>query len=293
MAVTTSTNLSGVVYATMIEDLIIAYQYDYVTAPQYFRYRSLENTPSPTCSFPRYLKNAVASVATETTSLTPTTFDLTTTTAITVGRVGIAREISETALEDSIQGRALYTDEFVMDAAALYGEQLETDSTNLFSSVTASVGLSGVALSIATLIGAIAQQRVNKARGQQVIHLHDLQLKQAQQAQASTTAFTWSQFFMPNGDATNPQYGGTLMNQPIWSSGKNPTINTGADRAGCIWSQGTAKQYCAFAFVLKRNPSSLELPDVLQDAHIWASFMRYGFGIVANNFATKIVSVNA
>jgi hypothetical protein len=293
VAVTASGNLSAIVYAKVIEDLIIAYQYDQVTAPPYFRFRSIENTPSPTCGFPRYAKNSVGTVASETTSLTPTTFDLSSTTDLTVGRVGIAREISETALEDSIRGRALYTDEFVQDAAALYGEQLETDSTNLFSSVTASVGATGTALTIATLIAAIASQRVNKARGAQVIHLHDLQLKQLQQAQAASTALPWSQFFMPNGDATNPQYGGTLMNQPIWSSGKNPTANAGADRVGAIWAQGTNKRFCAFAFVLKRNPSSLELPDILQDAHIWASFMRYAFGIVANNFATKIVSVNA
>src|SRR5262249_48905049 len=159
----------------------IAYQYDNVTAPQFFRFRSLENTPSPTCSFPRFVKNSVGSVATETTSLIPTTFDLTSTVDITVSRVGIAREVSETVLEDTIRGRAIYVDDFVQDAAALYGEQLETDSTNQFGSVTASVGSSGVALTIATLIAAIASQRVNKARGAQVIHLHDLQLKQTQQ----------------------------------------------------------------------------------------------------------------
>lgn len=294
MGVTISTNLSAVVYAKVIEDLIIAYQYDSVTAPPFFRFRSIEGQATPTCGFPRYVKNATGSVGTETTSLTPTTFDLTNTTDLTVGRVGIAREISETALEDSIRGRALYTDEFVQDAALLYGEQLETDSTNLFGSVTASVGSSGVAMTVGTLIAAIAQQRVNKARGAQVFHLHDLQLKQTQQAQAASTAIPWAQFFMPNGDASNPQFGGTLMNQPIWSSGKNPTANAGADRVGCIWAQGQVnKKFAAFAFVLKRNPSSLELPDILQDAHIWASFMRYAFGIVANNFATKIISINA
>lgn len=293
MAVTISTNLSAIVYAKVIESLIIAYQYDQVTAPGYFRYKSIMDTAAPTAGFPRYVKNSVGTVATETTSLTPTTFDLTSTTDLTVGRVGIAREISETALEDSILGRAMFTDEFVKDAAVLYGEQLETDSTNLFSTVTASVGASGVALSIATMIAAIAQQRINKARGAQVFHLHDLQLKQLQQAQAASVAMPWAQFFSPNGDASNPQFGGFMMNQPVWSSGKNPTINAAADRAGAIWSQGQMNpRFCAFAFVLKRNPSSLELPDVLQDAHIWASYMRYAFGIVANNFATRVVSVN-
>lgn len=292
MAVTISTNVSATIYAKVIESLIIAYQYDDATAVPFFRYKSLVGESAPIASFPRYLKNSVAAVATETTSLTPTTFDLTTTVDVTVGRAGIAREVTNTVIEDSILGRALYTQELVMDAARLYGELLDTDGTALFSSVTANVGTTATALTIAIMVAGFSSQRVNKVRGPQVIHLHDLQLKQLQVAQAAATATPWSSFFAPNADST--QFGGYFMGAPIWSSSKNPTANAAADRVGAIYTQGqAAPQFAPFALVVKRTPSSLEQTDVLQDANIWASFMRYGVGIVANSFATKIISQNS
>jgi len=292
MAVTTSTNVTATIYAKIIETLIAMYQYDAVTAAVFFRYKSLMDMPSATASFPRYVKNTYPAVATETTSLTPTTFDLSSTVDIAVSRVGIAREITNTAIEDSVLGRALYVDELVQDAARLFGEQLDTDATALFPSITAAVGTTNVALTIAVMVQAMSTQRANKARGAQVFHLHDFQIKDLQTAQIAATATPWATFFAPNADGT--QFGGYFMNAPVWSSSKNPTVNAGVDRAGAVWSQGqAAPQYAAFALVMKRNPSSLEQTDILQDANIWASFARYGVGIPANSFATKIISKNA
>jgi hypothetical protein len=289
MAVTTSP--ASLIYAKIIETLIAMYQYDEVTAVPFFRYKSIMGMASATASFPRYNKDSMPSVATETTSLTPTTFSFTNV-DIAVARVGIAREVTETALEDTVVGRALYTDELVQDAARLFGEAMDTDGTAQFSSITASVGTTTVALTIATLVAGMASQRSNKARGAQIIHLHDLQLKQLQQAQAAATATPWATFFAPNND--NTAFGGYFMAAPVFASSKNPTANAAADRVGCIWSQGqAAKQYAALALVVKRLPSSLEQSDILQDAHIWASFARYGVGIPANNFATKIISQNS
>jgi hypothetical protein len=292
MAVSTSTTVAATIYAKVIESLIMMYQYDEATAVPFFRYKSLVGESAPVASFPRFNKDSVGTVATETTSLTPTTWTMTSTVDVTVGRVGIAREISNTAEEDSILGRAIRTNEWVQDAARLYGEQLDTDGTALFPSVTAVCGATTVALTIAALIAGFASQRANKARGSQVCHLHDLQLKQLQTAQAAATATPWATFFQPNADST--QFGGYFMGAPIWSSSKNPTANAAADRVGAIFSQGqAAPQYCAFALVVKRLPSSLEQTDILQDANIWASFMRYGVGMIANNFATKVLSANS
>jgi len=292
MAVTTSTDVTKTIYAKVIESLIAMYQYDEVTAVPFFRYKSLVDTPSATASFPRYAKNSMGAVATETTSLTPTTWDLSSAVDIAVARVGIAREITNTAIEDSILGRALYTSELVQDAARLFGEALDTDGTALFGSLTASVGTTNVALTIAVLVQAMATQRANKARGPQVFHLHDFQIKDLQQAQIASTATPWTTFFAPNADGS--QFGGYFMNAPVWSSSKNPTANAAVDRVGACFSQGQAMpQYCAFALVVKRMPSSLEQSDILQDANIWASFARYGVGIPANSFGTKIISKNA
>lgn len=291
MPITASTDLAGTVYAKVIEMLVIEYQYDEVTAIPFFRFKSIAGQPTATAGFPRRVKNAVASLATEATLATTVTMT-TTNVDISVSRVGIAREITETAVEDSVIAAALSVSGLVADAARLFGESFDTDGTALFPSITASVGVTATALSIATMVALIASQRANKARGSQIIHLHDLMLKQLQQAQAAATATPWAVFYTPSND--NTQFGGFFMNAPVWSSSKNPTANAAADRVGACWSQGQERpEYCAFAFVMKRTPSSKELPNVLGDSNVWASFSRYGVGIPANNFATKVISQNS
>jgi len=294
MPATQSSSLAGTIYASIIEALIIAYQYDDLTVTPYFRYKTIADQASDTARFPRWVKSSgpvAGTPANETTALATT--ELTTTSVtIQVGRVGIARELTETAKEDSVVGRALYVNGFVMDAARLYGEYFDTTATALFGSITANVGSTGTALSIATMVAAIASQRTNKAKGPLVVSLHDHQLKQLQQAQAAATATPWQTFFTPTGDGG--QFGGYFMNAPVWASGLNPTANGAADRVGCVFVDGQARaEFCAFGFVVKRMPSSLTETNILMDSAIWASFARTGHGIVANNFATKIISQNA
>lgn len=292
MAETQSSSLSGTIHPNLIENLLIAYQYDDAVVTQYFRFASIVDKSTTTATFPRLVKSTgpvAGTPASETTAL-GTTALTTTSVDIAVGRVGIARELTTTAMEDSVFGRALFTQTFVADAARLYGEFFDTASTALFSSVTATTGNSGSNLTIATLVNAIATQRVNKARGQQIISLHDHQAKQLQQDQVASQSTTWDRFYNPSG--AGGAYIGTFMQAEIWASGLNPT-STG-DRLGCIWSNGRSNpEYCAFGFVVKRMPSSLTESHILMDANVWASFCRSGVGIVANNFATSIRSVNA
>lgn len=289
---TQSSSVTTTIYAKQIESLVLAYQYDDLTIAPYFRYQFIGDFPTTTATFPRWVKStgpAVGTPASETTLITGTEFT-TTAVDIAVSRVGFAREITNTVKEDSVVGRALEVAGLVQDAARLYGEFFDTQATSQFSSVTASVGASGQGLSIATLVSAVGTQRNNKAKGPQVISLHDFQLKQLQQSQAQTTTTPWTAFFAPV--ANNGQFGGYFMGAPIWASALNPT-STG-DRLGCIWSDGQARpDMCAFAWVVKRMPSSLEQLHILEDSNIWASFCRVGFGIIANNFSTAIRSVNA
>lgn len=289
---TQSSSLSGTIYAKVIEMGVIAYQYDDLTITPYFRFKSIADERTTTASFVRWVKSTGPTSGTptnETTALTPT--ELTTTSVdIAVGRVGIAREITTTAMEDSVVGRSLDVQGLIMDAARLYGEYFDTQSADLFSTLTASVGATGQALSIATMVSAVGQQRTNKAKGPTVISLHDNQLKQLQQAQAATTGTAWSTFYTPN--AVGGQFGGYFMGCPIWSSAVHET-STG-DRLGAIWVDGqAAPEFSAFGFVVKRVPSSLTETHILMDSNIWASFARTGCGVVANNFATCIRSVNA
>jgi len=285
---TQSSSLSGTIYASIIDEGVLAYQYDECNIAPFFRVKNISNELTDTARFPRMVKSASVPAApgSEVTAIAGT--ELTTTSAtVQVSRVGLARELTTTASEDSLVGRALYVTGYVMDAAKLYGEYYDTTACALFSSITAPVGPSGQALSIPTMVAAVASQRENKARGQQVISLHDKQLKQFQQAQVASTSTAWSAFYSPNG--VGGQFGGYFMGTEIWASGLNPT-STG-DRLGAIWSLDP--EYAAFAYVIKRAPSSLTETNILNDSRRWASFARVGFGIIANNFSTSIRSVNA
>ena len=136
--------------------------------------------------------------------------------------------------------------------------------------------------------------RTQKARGFQVIHLHDLLLKQLQRALAGTSTTAWSQFFAP--DFSDPQYGGTFMNAPIFASSLNPTANAAADRVGCIWARGdieSQRMYCAFALAVARAATTKSQEQILEDALLTATITRYGVNIVATNFATKLVFANS
>jgi len=286
---TQASSLSGSIYASIIDMGVLAYQYDELTVTNLLRFKNIANEATDTARFLRWVKSAgfaAGTPANEQASLTPT--ELTTTSAtVQVSRIGLARELTETAKEDSVVGRALYVQGFIMDAARLYGEYYDTTATALFSSITATVGPTGQSLSILTLVNAIGSQRVNKARGENVISLHDHQLKQLQQAQVQATSTGWPQFYSPNG--AGGQYGGVFMGCQIWASGLNPT-STG-DRLGAIWSLDP--EYAAMAYVVKRPPSSLTETNILKDSNYWATFARVGFGIIGNNFASSIRSVSA
>lgn len=287
---TQSSSLAGTIYASVIDLGIIAYQYDNLTVTPFLRFKTIETEATDTARFPRWVKSTgptAGTPASETTALTSGTEFTTTSATVQVSRVGLARELTETAKEDSVVGRALYVQRFIMDAAILYGEYFDTTATALFSSITATVGPSGNSLSLLTLVNALGSQRSNKARGENVISLHDNQLKQLQQAQIQATSTGWPTFYSPNG--AGGQFGGYFMGCQIWASGLNPT-STG-DRLGAIWSLDP--EYAAMAYVVKRPPSSLTQTNVLMDSNIWASFARVGFGLIANNFSTSIRSVNA
>src|SRR3990167_7289798 len=143
-------SLSGTSYASIIDLGIIAFQYDNLTVTPFFRQKDISNESPDTARFPRMVKStgpATGTPTNETTALSLT--ELTTTSAtVQVSRVGIARELTETAKEDSIVGRALYVQGFILDAAQLYGEYFDTTATALHSSITATKGPPGPSFSI-------------------------------------------------------------------------------------------------------------------------------------------------
>jgi hypothetical protein len=292
MAQTTSDSVTELVNSEAIDQLVIAYASDHVNAAPFFRFKSLVNTGAAVGSFSRWVKDAHEDLATEGTAMTAVELE-TTQVSVTAARVGIARNPTNTMLEDTVLGRAQFMQAVAMDAAVLLGMGMDEDATALFASASGSVSDTGNPTELLDLVEAVGSQRTQKARGAQVFHLHDHQLKHIQRALAASTTTSWAQFFAP--DFSDPQYGGTFMGHPIFASSLNPTANGAADRVGCLWSRGDiANQlmYCAFALVVSRAPTTKSQEQILEDALLTATTARYGVNIVATNFATKIVTDN-
>lgn len=294
MPVIVSSDIGAVINTEEIERTITAMVWDEAFIADLFRFKTLIGSPTATASFPRKVKSGspIPAVATETTALAtiPLTF---TETSCTVSRYGISRGISRSAEEDNILGEQIYNQEFVSDATILFGELMDTTAAALFASASSVVGTTGVALTVVVAASAVAAQRVKKVRGKQVMTLHDLQLAQLHNSQLSSTATAWQSFFQPV--ANSGQYGGTILGVDVVSSGLTPV--SGPDRIGCIYAVGAAAggmdEYAAFAFVMKRLPSSLQDQNISDDSKSWASFMRFGVCAPAVNFATRILSVNS
>jgi hypothetical protein len=287
MVLTTSTSVTELVLATATDSLIIAYQYDEVTAIPFARFKDISNEPTATARFPRAVKDAHEDLAAETDALTPVEFE-TTAVDMAMTRVGIAREISETAFEDNILGRAGIMAELVMDAAILLGIAKDEDLIAEWPNATNEVSDTGVVIDVSDLVAGMGKQRAAKCRGPQFIHLHDVTLLQLQQAQAAATATPWATFFQPNADHT--AYGGVFMGAPVFASSLNPTANGAADRVGVIAAQGQASpRFAAFAYGVKRNPTTKTDEKILEDSTVMATITRYGVDTVAANFATKLV----
>lgn len=286
MAQTTSTSVTELVLATATDSLIIAYQYDEVTAIPFARFKDMSGEASATARFPRAVKDAHSDLATEGDALTPVEFE-TTAVDIAMARVGIAREVTETTFEDTILGRAGVMSELVMDAAILLGVAKDEDMTAQWANAGNSVSNSGVPITILDMVEGMGTQRAAKVRGAQFVHMHDNTLKQLQRAQFQATSTPWASFFQPNADTT--AYGGVFMGAPIFASSLNPTANT-VDRVGVIAAQGqSAPRYAAFAYAEKRAPRTKTDEKILEDSTVMATITRYGVGVPAANFATKLV----
>lgn len=292
MAQTTSTSVTETINSEAIDALIIAYQYDEQVVTPFFRFKSLVGTGSSVASFPRWVRDAHEDLATEGTSMTPTEME-TTDVQITAARVGIAREPTNTALEDTILGRAQFLQQLAMDAAILLAMAQDEDSAAQWVNASGVVTDSGNPIEILDMVEMMGTQRSQKARGVQVFGLHDYHLKQLQRAQATATATPWATFYKPAADSTS--FGGYFMSAPIFGTSLAPTANAGADRVSCLWSRGdieAQKMFCAFGYVVARLPTTKEQEQVLEDSFITATTMRYGVGTVAANFATKGVFDN-
>jgi len=232
---TTTTTLTELVNSEFISDAILEYAADYAVSAGFCRLIDLRGKATSVASFPRWVLDAGADLSQATDVSTNTALE-TTDVQVTAAEVGLRREVTDDAIEDSILGQALFPF-LVQDAGRLLGIMLEDDICALFAGFSTSVGTSGANLSLANMVEAQAQIRINKMRGQLVYVLDDQQASDYQAAQAAATSTTVDSFFTVSPEA-NSAFLGSFMNAEVWQTGLCDTANTGANVVGACFIRG-------------------------------------------------------
>jgi hypothetical protein len=294
MAETTTTTLTELVNTEVISRMILEYAHAAVVATPLFKLYDIRNEATKTVAVAQWVADAAADIANETTSLTAETMETTDVTAAAAD-MGILREVSRNALQDSIVGRQLL-DRIVQDAGRLLAIALEDDAVALFGSLATTVGSTGVNLSLANMAEALAAIRSNniQAPGGAAFVLHTQQAADYQTALLASTSTTVNSFAMMSQGSLNSNYLGQFGGADIYTTSLCDTANAGADRVGACFVRGddpaNAGWEC-FGLVLKEAPYMDMDKDIAKRTELvavtarWAPFEQFdlaGVGIVTD-----------
>lgn len=288
MAVTDTTTLTELVNSEYISDLILEYAHDYAVAAPYLRWADLRGRATKVGSFPRWVLDTATDITNETTALANETLE-TTDVQITAAEIGVRRDISDAAVEENILGAQVFNF-LTQDAGVLFGISLDDDICALFGSLSTNVGATGANLSIANMVEAQAQIRINGMRGQLVYILDDQQASDYQAAQAAATSTTVNDFFQVSAGIESG-YLGSFMGAPVWQTGLCDTANTGADVVGACFVRGDTNPAAAcFGGVMTRDlrsemerDASARLTEVVYTA-------KWGVGEIADEAGCSITT---
>lgn len=256
MAVTTTTTLTELVNAEFINPAILEYAIDYVVAAPFVNALDLRGKATKVGSFPKWVLDSAADVSAETDDITTTTELETTDVQITAAEIGLRRDITDAALEETIIGSQLF-DFIAVDAARLAAVALDDDICALFAGLNGgtAVGTSTADLTIANMVQAQATVRQGKMRGRLVYILDDQQALDLQAAAAAGTGTILGSFISLAMDGTTESgYLGTFMGADVWTTGLCDTANTGANVVGACFIRGdTHPLAAAFGMVMTRD----------------------------------------
>ncbi len=285
---TTVTTLTEMVNAEWINPVILEYAHDFTVAAPFLLWKDLRGKGTKVGSFPRWVLDTASTALDETTDLT--TEDLETLDVqITAAEIGIRRDVTDIALEDTLVGSALF-DFIVKDAGLLFAINLDNDICALFPSLATSVGTSGSDLTLANMVEAQANVRINGQRGSLVYILDDQQALDYQAAQAAATSTTINGMMEPS-FAIDNGYLGTFFGHQVWQTGLCDAANTNANKVGACFVRGdTNPNNACFAGVISREiTTEMHRNAPGRETQVVAT-MRYGVGEVLDLSGVKIVT---
>lgn len=235
MAGTTTTTLTELVNSEFINPAILEYAHDYTVAAPFVNWLDLRGKGTKVGSFPRWVLDTTTDTG-ETTDLTTEALE-TLDVQVTAAEIGLRRDVTDAALEETIIGTQLF-DFLVKDSGVLAAISLDDDICALFTGFSGSVGLATTDLALSHMVEAQAKIRINGARGKLVYILDDQQASDYQVAQAASTSTTINGLMAPNVDSLDSGYLGTFFGQPVWQTGLCDSSNTGASVNGACFVRG-------------------------------------------------------
>jgi hypothetical protein len=284
---TTITTLTEIVNAEMIIPRIMDYAIDAMVATSLCRMEDLSGAHSKVASFPIFEKDTAVAVA-EAASLSNNDFT-TADTQVTAGQVGILREITKMAAMTNVLGPVGIGDAIARDGGMLCAEVAENDTVALFPSITASVGATGVDLSVANMIEAIGKFRTAKSRGVPVFVLDDQQMVDLSTAVAAATGTVWAS---GNGqsilNSSTTGIAGQFLGSEVRWTGLTDTANAGADVVGALLNTGVPE--ATIGFVWLWAPTLDTDKDIAKVSTKYAITTAYGVGLINDGSGVKLVT---
>lgn len=288
MAVTDTTTLTELVNSEYINQAILDYAHDYAVAAPFLNWLDLRGRATKVGSFPRWVLDTATDITNETTALNNETLE-TTDVQITAAEIGVRRDISDAALEESVLGAQIF-DFLVRDAGVLFGISLDDDIVALFPSLSTNVGTSTANLTIANMVEAQAQVRKNGMRGRLVYVLDDQQASDYQAAQAADSTSNTADFYEVS-TGIESGYLGTFMGAPVWQTGLCDTANTAADVVGACFIRGDLNpQQACFGGVMTRDMRTELERDASARLTEFVATAKWGVGEIADQSGCSITT---
>jgi hypothetical protein len=297
MANSTATTLNDLLNTEVIVDIILDAARAATFMPKVVWQKDISGSGSYVANFPRFASLS-ASALTDGTDMSSTTLSTDQAGQITAAEVGVMVALTDKALKGSA-GR-IDVNAVGRQCGLAVADKLETDLTAVFGSFSASVGSTGVDLSLSDIDDAIYTLKLANApignpteattpaaygAFQSVLHtrqMADLRTALRQANFAFTTPLQMG--ILDKAGSTPGGMAGEYLGVVFWESSTVATANGGADRAGAMFVPA------AIGLVTYGGPS-LEFE---RDASLRATEANcvqiYGAGIACNTYGVKIVT---
>jgi hypothetical protein len=287
---TTITSITEIVPAEMISDVIMLEARDQmVVAPLCHAVRLPEGS-GKVYNFPALEKDVGEDITTEGTT-TLSNVELTfTETSVTVAQVGILRETTKFAERTNRLGAGGLLSLDIGHAARALAEMVDDDLCAHFANITDSVGATGVDLSVANILEAIAKQRTNCANGRLVFVLDDQQQSDLMQAVGASGAMLFNGANQNIVNARVDGYMGDFVGADFYYT--NLTDSTGGtDVIGACLVDGSSNPgRASLGLVTLWTAEREEIKDIAKVTTKRAWTSAYGTGLIGDLYSVKIVT---